>query len=413
MRFIVAQIGARRAYAVPRILEEAGMLERFYTDLTGDLGLGKVFSAAAILPFLDKPARRLAGRRLPPNVRAKTTTFSGRSVIYALRQVTLSRNPSAAFRESMRFSETLGRAMTNRGFCNATHLYSMHGECGPLLVAAKQRGLAVVSEIYIPLSAERIVAKERKKFPDWEPDAPDFAAIRREIGGEDVLLTHTDFAICPSETVRDDLVKNFGFPHERTAIVPYGVNPELLCVRSVPTRGRVLFTGTADLRKGIHYFAMAAERLVERGFRYEFRVAGNVQPSVSTKCECRHLRFLGRVPRAEMPRELAAADVFALPSLAEGAPEANLEALACGVPVVTTQEARAIVRDGIEGRIVPSRDPNALANAIAEIVEDRQKRERMSQAARKQARDHMWEHYGERLIAVLKSFNTLVTSAVP
>jgi glycosyltransferase involved in cell wall biosynthesis len=404
MKFIVAQIGARHNYVVPAILEKAGMLEHFYTDVTSNVGLGALLSSAAFLPFIGESARRLAGRRLPLNVRAKTTTFLGRSLVYTLRRVAIAREPAAAFRESMRFSEVLGRAIEHRGFGSATHIYSMLGECGPLLVAAKQRGLTVVSEIYIPLSTERILAEERKKFPDWEPDAPDFAAIRREVGNNDALLTQTDFAICPSEVVRNDLVQNFGFPHERTAIVPYGMNPELLSVANTPVRGRVLFAGTADLRKGIHYLAMAAEKLVGRGFCYEFRVAGNVQPSVAIQSQCRHLRFLGRIPRAAMAREFAVADVFALPSLSEGAPEVNAEALACGVPVVTTPEARSIVRDGIEGRIVPSRDPVMLADAIAGIIEDRQKRERMSRAARERARDFTWDRYGEQLVATLNSF---------
>jgi glycosyltransferase involved in cell wall biosynthesis len=62
------------------------------------------------------------------------------------------------------------------------------------------------------------------------------------------------------------------------------------------------------------------------------------------------------------------------------------------------------VRDGVEGRIVPSRNAEALANTIAEIVEDRQNRERLSRAAREQARDHTWARYGERLVEALKGF---------
>ncbi len=69
---------------------------------------------------------------------------------------------------------------------------------------------------------------------------------------------------------------------------------------------------------------------------------------------------------------------------------------------MTTLEAGSVVRDGIDGRIVPSRDPEALANAIAEIVEDRQKREQMSRAARDRAHDYTWERYGERLLAALR-----------
>ena len=404
MKFIVAQIGARRGYAVPAMLEKAGMLERFYTDITGDLNLGKVLSTGAMLPFPDSPASRLAGRRLPPSIRAKTTTFPGLTLVHGLRHLANRRARAADFRESMRFSSALGRAMTRCGFGEATHMYSMLGECSPLFVAGKQRGLTVVTEIYIPLSTERIMAEERRNFPDWEPDTPDFAAIRRERGGENALLTLTDFAICPSEAARDDLVQNFGFPRERTAIVPYGMNPELLSVCNEPVHGRVLFAGTAELRKGIHYFAMAAEKLAARGLHYEFRVAGNVQRSVANQKHCRYLTFLGRVPRAEMAREFAAADLFVMPSLAETGPEVNYEALACGIPVVTTPEARAVVRDGIEGRIVPARDPEVLANAIVEIIEDREKRDRMARASRERARDFTWACYGERLVSALKSF---------
>jgi glycosyltransferase involved in cell wall biosynthesis len=109
------------------------------------------------------------------------------------------------------------------------------------------------------------------------------------------------------------------------------------------------------------------------------------------------------VPRERIHEEFAAADVFVLPSLAEGSAEVTYEALAAGVPVVTTVAAGSVVRDGVEGRIVPERDPEALADAIARIVEDRDRRARMSVAARERARDYTWERYGERLVGALRS----------
>jgi glycosyltransferase involved in cell wall biosynthesis len=402
VKFIVAQVGARRSYAVPAILEKAGMLDRFYTDITGDIGLGAVFSAAAVLPLVGKSARRLAARRLPFNIRAKTTTFPGISLVHTLREAMVARDPAAECREGVRFSNALGMAMMRCGFGSATHMYSMLGECGPLFAEGKRRGLVTVSEIYIPLSTERILTEERKKFLGWEFNVPDYAAVCRGFEVEHRLSMNADLAICPSKWVRDDLVQNFGLPSERAAVVPYGVNPELFSVRNEPVRGRILFAGTADLRKGIHYFAAAAEKLLVRRVRCEFRVAGNVERSVANQEQCRHLKFLGRVPRVKITGEFAVADVFVLPSLAEGSAETTYEALACGVPVVTTPEAGSVVRDGIDGRIVPSRDPEALANAIAEIVEDRQKRERMSRAARDRAHDYTWERYGERLLAALR-----------
>jgi len=404
MKFIVAQVGARRGYAVPAILQKAGMLERFYTDIAGDIGFGAVFSAAGALPLVGESARRLVARRLPFDIRAKTTTFPGITLPHVFRRLIIARDPAAACREDVRFSDALGRAMARRGFGSATHMYSMMGECGPLFAEGKRRGLIVVSEIYLALNTERILTEERKKFPSWEENAPDYAAVCRGFESSGGPRADADFAICPSEWVRNDLVRNFGFLSEHTAIVPYGVNPEMLSVPDEPVRGRLLFAGTADLRKGIHYLAMASEKLVEQGLHYEFRIAGDVEHSVSNQRQCRYLTFLGRVPRAGMTREFASADLFVLPSLAEGSAEATYEALACGVPVVTTREAGSIVRDGLEGRIVPSRNAEALANAIAEIVEDREKRERLSRAARERARDYTWARYGERLVEALKSF---------
>src|SRR5207247_7336680 len=97
------------------------------------------------------------------------------------------------------------------------------------------------------------------------------------------------------------------------------MNPELLYVRDEPVRGRVLFAGTADLRKGIHYFAMAAEKVLSSGKRFEFRVAGNVKPQVAKQPVCRHLNFLGRIPSEEVAREFAFADVFVVRSFMSAA----------------------------------------------------------------------------------------------
>jgi len=287
VKFIVAQTGGRRGYAVPAILEKAGMLERFYTDLCADAGLGALLSCSASLPFINGSVRRLRGRRLPKEIRPKTTSFAMPGLVRLLRGVTAAGDAATNFRNALRYSIALGDAMARKGFGEATHVYSMLGECGPLLVEARRRGLKVISEIYILLSTERILAEERKKFPGWEDDAPDFAAVRQEFGFNDLPLGPKDFAICPSEAVRDDLVTNYAVASERTAVVPYGMNPDLLEVRNEPVPGRVLFAGTADLRKGIHYLAMAAEQLRSRGFRGEFRVAGDVRPNVARQPVCR------------------------------------------------------------------------------------------------------------------------------
>jgi glycosyltransferase involved in cell wall biosynthesis len=401
-RFIVAQIGARHGYAVPAILEEAGLLERFYTDICGDIGWGRQIAQARFVPGLRSSLSRLAGRRLPRAVRGRTRTFGWPTCRHALRARRTQSDAAAAFREHLRFSDALGRAMARAGYGSATHIYSMLGECAPFLVEGHSRGLKVVSDVYISLSAGRLLAQERRDFPGWEPEVPDLAAIRREALREHVLLTRSHHFICPSPAVQDDLITNFGVSRDRTSLVPYGVHPRWLALEARPARGRVLFVGEANLRKGIHYLALAAEHLRSRGQVYEFRVAGGVTRSVMQQPLCRNLDFLGRIAREAIHEEFAAADVLVLPSLAEGSAGVTYEALATGVPVVTTPAAGSVVRDGIDGRLVPERDPAALADAIADIVEDRDKRARMSIAARQRARDYTWERYRERLVGALQ-----------
>ena len=133
-------------------------------------------------------------------------------------------------------------------------------------------------------------------------------------------------------------------------------------------------------------------------------VAGDVSDIVKNSPITKFLNFLGRIPRIETAKQYQQADVFVLPSSAEGSAEVTYEALAAGVPLVVTAAAGSLARDNVEGKLIPERDPNALANALKSIVENRADRNRLATAARLRATDYTWEHYGERLINALTRF---------
>jgi glycosyltransferase involved in cell wall biosynthesis len=115
------------------------------------------------------------------------------------------------------------------------------------------------------------------------------------------------------------------------------------------------------------------------------------------------LTFLGRLPRDEIKQKYVDADVFVLPSLAEGSASVTYEALASGLSVITTEASGSVVRDNIEGFIVPERDPTVLAERIEELVENRQLRDRMVLAAKDRAKDYTWEQYAKLLLTVLQA----------
>jgi glycosyltransferase involved in cell wall biosynthesis len=105
------------------------------------------------------------------------------------------------------------------------------------------------------------------------------------------------------------------------------------------------------------------------------------------------VRFVGRVGDAELFDWYAAANVFALPSSSEAQGIVALEAMACGLPVVVSAVGGLIgtVEDGRSGYLVPSGEPVALADRLAALLSDEQKRVEMGVVARETvARDFSW-----------------------
>jgi glycosyltransferase involved in cell wall biosynthesis len=157
------------------------------------------------------------------------------------------------------------------------------------------------------------------------------------------------------------------------------------------------------LRKGLPYLAEAARQLQAADAAFEIRVAGGASDAVRARPECAGLRFLGHLGPERMEEEFRAADLFCLPSLAEGMASVTIEALAHGLPCVVTRAAGSPVRHGVEGLIVPERDGAALAEALITIASNRPLRDRMSAAALRRAGEHRPEVVGDMLYSALLS----------
>jgi glycosyltransferase involved in cell wall biosynthesis len=95
------------------------------------------------------------------------------------------------------------------------------------------------------------------------------------------------------------------------------------------------------------------------------------------------------------------ADILAYPSLHEGSALAILEAMASGLPIVTTPNSGSLVRDGIDGFITPLRDIDALAARIEQLYRNPEERRHMGRAACAHAQDFSWDHYRLRLKGLL------------
>jgi D-inositol-3-phosphate glycosyltransferase len=118
------------------------------------------------------------------------------------------------------------------------------------------------------------------------------------------------------------------------------------------------------------------------------------------------IRIMGYVPDDDLPALYQDADLFALPSRSgEGFGLVALEAMASGLPVLATSSGGVvdIVKDGVNGRLVPPNDVPALAEALTQLVEDGQLRTELAQGARRSADASTWDASIDLLAGVLLS----------
>lgn len=399
---IVVQFGGRRQYAVPHALANRGRLAAFYTDLCAGAGAGRLVPALSRIAG-GRMTIDLTNRRPPENVLRCTTTYL--RWMTDLRAAQRHADPVARVFATAAAHDRVARQMVRRGFGGASHVLTQFAEAIPLHHAARDAGLTVATDVNIAPSTEAIVRREQAAHPDWESPAlyygqtlPESGDWRRPMAR---LAESADLFLCPSDFVRRDLIENFGIAPERTRLVPYPVNPKWFAVENRPVPGRVLFAGGVGLRKGIHVLAAAARILRDRRAGCEVVVAGGGADGLRARPDCAALHFLGRMTGPQMMAEFARADVFALPSLAEGSAGVTYEALGAAVPVVTTFESGSVVEDGVHGFVVPARDAGALADAIQRLTADRDLRARMAVAARQKAMDYIWSRYEQRLDAAL------------
>lgn len=172
------------------------------------------------------------------------------------------------------------------------------------------------------------------------------------------------------------------------------------CTRFVPVRRqrnasaslRVVLPARLLWDKGLAEYVEAARLLKEQGRAIEFLLAGEPDPgnpaavpeaTVRGWVDEGAVRWLGHVD--DMPGLFADVDVVVLPSYREGLPKGLIEAAACALPLVTTDVpgCREVVRDGVDGLLVPVKDAGALAVAIACLHDDPLLATRLGDAARK------------------------------
>jgi glycosyltransferase involved in cell wall biosynthesis len=212
------------------------------------------------------------------------------------------------------------------------------------------------------------------------------------------LVQNSNWTIFQNDADRDSFLKaRLALPQTSRVIAGSGVDVTHFRYKSRrPQSGTapvpVVFTGARLLwDKGIPEIVQAAEILRNRNISVEFWIAGAadggnlaaIPQATITQWERQGLvRFLGH--REDMRELLEMADVALLASEHEGLPRFLLEAAASGLPLIGTDipGCRMIVREGVNGSLVPVKSPESIANAVAALLSDPERMRRYAAASR-------------------------------
>jgi glycosyltransferase involved in cell wall biosynthesis len=191
-------------------------------------------------------------------------------------------------------------------------------------------------------------------------------------------IRRASLLVCISSVFRDHLVRDYGFPRQRTTVIPNPVRLERFSSadvdRDVGSPATILVLGRVAVRKGVEDVIAVARLLRDRGVDARVRVVGG--PDLSSDytrlledLPPENSQYVGRIRPSEVPAELAGSDVLLQASKYEPFGLTVAEALAAGVAVVATDEVGAIEQiDPSVAAAVPPGDVDALTAAIEAML---------------------------------------------
>ena len=366
---VVTHAGRRDGYQLALALDEGGLLESLITDFYWNPA---VYSALkTLLP------RRGIPDRICPGLNPHRVHSSPKAVLADVGAKFGGPKDSHQTKDA-----ALGAAARQRAIATHSALFSYSYYAS----SAFRRGDTEVDYRFLfqlhphPLSVRAILAEEMERTliartslaMETEMSLPEeaFAQMAQEAELANGWAAASRYT---AQTLVDH-----GIPADKIHVVPYGVD-----LKSFPPRVRppasdapftIVYVGSLVQRKGLSYLLDAVRALKSKNVRLLLRGRGHVDRDLLSHYRDVPFDLKLGLPLPELVRDIQRSDVFVLPSLTEGFAQVILEAMACGVPVITTANTCApdILTEGGEGFIVPIRDSGAIEEKLVWGLENRE-----------------------------------------
>ncbi|MFN6572154.1 glycosyltransferase family 4 protein [Dendronalium sp. ChiSLP03b] len=374
---LVAQLGARKHYQEPLLFHQWGILNRLYTDFySGHSLLANLLRHPYFYNRLPNFIKKGLERNEPNLKSAKIVHFPifGYRYVKALNKA----SPQQASQIFVEGGKEFCQRIIKNGLGEIDTIYGFNSACLELFEYAKSCGIrCILDQTLADYSlVHKLLLEEEEHWQGWSltpftvSDA-DLELMQREHREQDLA----NRIICGSNFVKDSLLAR-GVDSHKISVVPLGRLKDEKSMRHQPLtqtpqeRGdelRILFVGSVGLRKGIPYL-LEALRQIKGKIPFTCKVAGSLEIKPERIAEYSDVcDFMGRIPRSKVKDLYTWADVFVLPSICEGSAMVTYEALSAGVPIITTYNSGSIIRDEIDGFIIPMRNIELIVEKLVKI----------------------------------------------
>jgi len=243
-----------------------------------------------------------------------------------------------------------------------------------------------------------------QEYALWGVDRP--ISDHRDTAREEAIYAQADAITVPSSIAMRSFLQ-MGVPAAKLHLIPYGVQLDAFHSTATPDPNTfdVLFAGAAGLRKGVPYLLQAFASLQHP--RKTLRIAGDLQPDlrdILSRLPTTGVEFLGPVPRTRLVDLMSRSHALVLPSIEDGFGLVLSEAMACGCPPIASTHTGGedLFTDGVEGFLVPIRDPAAITARLQQLADSPALQRTMSAAALARVQSlGGWTDYGDRWESLL------------
>jgi len=244
--------------------------------------------------------------------------------------------------------------------------------------------------------------KEEAKRQNLKDFQPNLKIWEREL----LEYEYTDYISVPSQFVYNTFTE-FGIPEDKLIKNPYGVNlEEFYPVKKEDDTFRVIHCGAISYRKGIPYLLEAFSQLNLK--KSELWIVGSIDEEIKefvNQYKDENIIFHGPKKQSDLSWYFSQCDVYCLASIEEGLALVQAQAMACGLPIITTTNTGGgeLVENDKNGFVIPIRDIQAIKEKILYIYKNREISKRMGEEAHKTVfNGFRWSDYGDRYVKNLQ-----------